>query len=177
MSATYGIFQTVKEASQSLRPQAQRKWKSFSPAACTSEKIPLGSQTCALCAVSAQCVRCREPQPFQTKAQRSGFRLRACQKHFFDKPKRLPRENRGADAFCAEKSGYPRSPVCYKYRSSASRALSQPARARLMSSATSPVHSGAPGRTRRRGSSPLCQRSITLRYCARAFFTLSSHER
>ena len=80
-------FQTVKEASQSLRSQAQRKWKSFSPAACTSEKIPLGSQTCALCAVSAQCVRCREPQPFQTKAQRSGFRLRACQKRFFDKPK------------------------------------------------------------------------------------------
>ena len=78
--------ETVKEASQSLRPQAQRKWKSFSPAACTSEKIPLGSQTCALCAVRAQCVRCREPQPFQTKAQRSGFRLRACQKHFFDKP-------------------------------------------------------------------------------------------
>ena len=38
--------QTVKKASQSLRSQAQRKWKSFSPAACTSEKIPLGSQTC-----------------------------------------------------------------------------------------------------------------------------------
>ena len=39
------------------------------------------------------------------------------------------------------------------------------------------IHHGAPGRTRRRGSSPLCQRSITLRYCARAFFTLSSQER
>ena len=38
--------QTVGKASQSLRPQAQRKWKSFSPAACTSEKIPLGLQTC-----------------------------------------------------------------------------------------------------------------------------------
>ena len=68
-------------------------------------------------------------------------------------------------------------PKSYRYRSSASLALSQPVRARLMSSATSPVHSGAPGRTRRRGRSPLFQRSITLRYCARAFFTLSSHER
>ena len=89
-------FSTVKEASQSLRSQAQRKWKSFSPAACTSEKIPLGSQTCALCAVSAQCVRCREPQPFQTKAQRSGFRLRACQKHFFDKPRSAGGTSSGA---------------------------------------------------------------------------------
>ena len=34
------------KASQSLRPQAQRRWESFSPAACTSAKIPLGSQTC-----------------------------------------------------------------------------------------------------------------------------------
>ena len=72
-------FSTVKEASQSLRSQAQRKWKSFSPAACTSEKIPLGSQTC-----ERKRVRCREPQPFQTRAQRSGSHLRACQKYFFD---------------------------------------------------------------------------------------------
>jgi len=45
--------QTVKKASQSLRSQAQRKWKSFSPAACTSEKIPLGSQTCEGCTLRA----------------------------------------------------------------------------------------------------------------------------
>ena len=66
--------------------------------------------------------------------------------------------------------------VFYRYRSSASLALSQPVRARLMSSATSPVSSATPV-VRLCGNSPLCQRSITLRYCARAFFTLSSHER
>ena len=33
-------------------------------------------------------MRCGEPQPFQTRAQRSGSRLRACQKYFFDKLKR-----------------------------------------------------------------------------------------
>ncbi|WP_418487303.1 hypothetical protein [Faecousia sp.] len=56
-------------ASQSLRPQAQRKWKSFFPAACTSEKIPLGSQTCEEYAAGVPFVRCSEPQPFQTRAQ------------------------------------------------------------------------------------------------------------
>ena len=71
--------QTVKEASQSLRPQAQTKFKAFLPAACTSAKILLGSQTC-----ERKRVRCSEPQPFQTRAQRSGSRLRACQKSFFD---------------------------------------------------------------------------------------------
>ena len=63
-----------KKVSQSLRPQAQRKWKSFSPAACTSEKIPLGSQTCALCACGVQCVRCSELQSLPTRTQRSGPR-------------------------------------------------------------------------------------------------------
>ena len=58
-----------KNASQSLRSQAQRKWKSFSPAACTSEKIPLGSQTCEGHAAGVPFVRCSEPQPFQTRAQ------------------------------------------------------------------------------------------------------------
>ena len=72
-------IQTVKKASQSLRPQAQIKFKAFLPAACTSAKILLGSQTC-----ERKRVRCGEPQPFQTRAQRSGFRLRACQKYFFD---------------------------------------------------------------------------------------------
>ena len=72
-------FQTVKKASQSLRPQAQIKFKAFLPAACTSAKILLGSQTC-----ERKRVRCGEPQPFPTRAQRSGSRLRACQKSFFD---------------------------------------------------------------------------------------------
>ena len=70
----------VEKASQSLRPQAQIKFKAFLPAACTSAKILLGSQTC-----ERKRVRCGEPQPFQTRAQRSGSRLRACQKYFFDK--------------------------------------------------------------------------------------------
>ena len=39
-------FQPVEKASQSLRPQAQIEFYLFSPAACTSEKILLGSQTC-----------------------------------------------------------------------------------------------------------------------------------
>ena len=74
--------QPVEKASQSLRPQAQIESDSFSPATCASEKILFGSQTCELCAVGAQRVRCGEPQPFQTRAQRSGSRLRACQKYF-----------------------------------------------------------------------------------------------
>ena len=74
-----GSLQPVEKASQSLRPQAQIEFHSFSPAACTSEKIHLGSQTC-----ERKRVRCGEPQPFQTRAQRSGSRLRDCQKYFFD---------------------------------------------------------------------------------------------
>ena len=60
----------VEKASQSLRPQAQIKCKAF---------LLLGSQTCG-----RKRVRCGEPQPFQTRAQRSGSRLRACQKYFFE---------------------------------------------------------------------------------------------
>ena len=74
---TDGASQTIKKASQSLRPQAQIKFKAFLPAACTSAKIPLGSQPC-----ERKRVRCGEPQPFPTRAQRSGSRLRACQKYF-----------------------------------------------------------------------------------------------
>mgnify|MGYP007067319553 CR=1 FL=1 len=54
----------------------------FSDDMCVGENT---SQTCELCAFGAQRVRCGEPQPFQTRAQRSGSRLRACQKYFFDK--------------------------------------------------------------------------------------------
>ena len=60
----------VEKASQSLRPQAQIKFKAF---------LLLGSQTCG-----RKRVRCGEPQPLQTRAQRSGSRLRACQKYFFE---------------------------------------------------------------------------------------------
>ena len=63
-------LQSVEKASQSLRPQAQIKFKAF---------LLLGSQTC-----ERKRVRCGEPQPFQTRAQRSGSRLRACQKNFFE---------------------------------------------------------------------------------------------
>ena len=45
----------------------------------------VGENTSRLANVRAQRVRCGEPQPFQTRAQRSGSRLRACQKTFFDK--------------------------------------------------------------------------------------------
>ena len=48
-ASAYGVFQTVKKASQSLRPQAQIEYQSFSPATCASEKIPLGSQTPLFC--------------------------------------------------------------------------------------------------------------------------------
>ena len=63
-------LQSVEKASQSLRPQAQIKCKAF---------LLLGSQTCG-----RKRVRCGEPQPFQTRVQRSGSRLRACQKYFFE---------------------------------------------------------------------------------------------
>ena len=82
-------LRSVEKASQSLRPQAQIKCKTFLPAACTSAKILLGSQTC-----ERKRVRCGEPQPFQTRAQRSGSRLRACQKFFFDKLRLCFRRNR-----------------------------------------------------------------------------------
>ena len=61
-------LQSVEKASQRLRPQAQIKFKAF---------LLLGSQTCG-----RKRVRCGEPQPFQTRVQRSGSRLRACQKTF-----------------------------------------------------------------------------------------------
>ncbi len=38
----------------------------------------------------AQRVRCGEPQPLQTRARRSGSRLRACQKYFFDTLEKTP---------------------------------------------------------------------------------------
>ena len=55
--------QCVEKASQSLRPQAQIKFKAFLPAACTSAKILLGSQTCerSECAAASRGLFKREP--------------------------------------------------------------------------------------------------------------------
>ena len=49
-----------------------------------SGDMRVGENTARLANVRAERVRCGEPQPFQTRAQRSGSRLRACQKYFFD---------------------------------------------------------------------------------------------
>ncbi len=56
-------LQSVEKASQSLRPQAQRKFKTFLPAACTSAKILFGSQTCerSECAAASRSLFKREP--------------------------------------------------------------------------------------------------------------------
>ena len=70
----------IPATSQSLAEFAAadaKKVESFSPAACTAEKIPLGSQTCALCIRGVQCVRCSEPQPLP-KTRRSGSRWSVC---------------------------------------------------------------------------------------------------
>ena len=58
-----GRIQSVKKASQSLRPQAQIKFEAFLPAACTSAKILLGSQTGerSECAAASRSLFKREP--------------------------------------------------------------------------------------------------------------------
>ena len=55
--------QFVEKASQSLRPQAQMEFHSFSPATCASEKILFGSQTCerSECAAASRSLFKREP--------------------------------------------------------------------------------------------------------------------
>ena len=63
---------------------AQIKSESFSPAACTSGKILLALQVWNFCAFSAEIMRAAGCNSLQTRAQRSGSRLRACQKYFFD---------------------------------------------------------------------------------------------
>ena len=70
--------------SQSLAEFASadaKKFQSFSPAACTAEKIPLGSQTCALGAFGVQCVRCSELRSLPQRAQRSGPLWSVCLWH------------------------------------------------------------------------------------------------
>ena len=47
--------------------------------------VYVGKNASRLANVRAKRVRCGEPRPFQTRAQRSGSRLRACQKNIFDK--------------------------------------------------------------------------------------------
>ena len=48
------VFQTVKKASQSLRPQTQIRFNMFFPATCASEKTLISLQTCELCVCNAQ---------------------------------------------------------------------------------------------------------------------------
>ena len=68
----------------------QKSLAEFAPAGANrvsiifSGDMRVGENTARLANVRAERVRCGEPQPFQTRAQRSGSRLRACQKYFFD---------------------------------------------------------------------------------------------
>jgi len=49
-------------------PAGAKKVRSFSPATCAAEKIPLGLQTCALSAKGGQRVRCSQAaDPFVKK--------------------------------------------------------------------------------------------------------------
>jgi len=62
--AAEAVYWNMQKASQSLRPQAQRKFRAFFPMTCASEKILLGSQTC-----ERKRVRCGEPlSPPQTNS-------------------------------------------------------------------------------------------------------------
>ena len=81
--------QIVKKASQSSRPQARKKSGSFSAAACTSPKILYSPQVWNFCAKGAKIMRAEDCKSFQTRTQRSGSRLKACQKYFFDTLARL----------------------------------------------------------------------------------------
>ena len=81
-----------KPAGETLPVQPVRKrLAEFAPAGANrvliifSGDMCVGENTFRLANVRAQRVRCGEPQPFQTRAQRSGSRLRACQKHFFER--------------------------------------------------------------------------------------------
>ena len=69
--AAEAVYWNMQKASQSLRPQAQRKFRAFFPMTCASEKILLGSQTC-----ERKRVRCGEPlSPLKQTPQRSGVCL------------------------------------------------------------------------------------------------------
>ena len=75
-------LQSVKKASQSSRPQARKESGSFSAAACTSPKILYSPQVWNFCAKGAKIMRAADCKPSQARTQRSGPRLRACQKTF-----------------------------------------------------------------------------------------------
>ena len=68
--AAEAVYWNMQKASQSLRPQAQRKFRAFFPMTCASEKILLGSQTCerSECAAASRC-------PLKQTPQRSGVCL------------------------------------------------------------------------------------------------------
>ena len=63
---------SVKKPRRVRRPQAANEVRSFSSAACTSEKIPSRPQVCKLSANSGQCVRAAGCNPLVGKARR-GF--------------------------------------------------------------------------------------------------------
>jgi len=84
-----GSFCRPLQKARRVCVRRRKKFQSFSPAACTAEKIHFGSQTCELCADGAQLVRCSELQSLQTRAQRSGSRLSACQNAFWHARSRL----------------------------------------------------------------------------------------
>ena len=62
--AAEAVYWNMQKASQSLRPQTQRKFRAFFPMTCASEKILLGSQTCE-----------RKRVPLKQTPQRSGVCL------------------------------------------------------------------------------------------------------
>ena len=92
------FFQSVKKASQSSRPQARKKSGSFSAAACTSPKILYVMQVWNFCAKGAKIMRAAWRKPSQTRTQRSGPRLRACQNTFLTRSNKVRRKAR---FFCA----------------------------------------------------------------------------
>ena len=61
-------FQLIKEPRRVSPQQRRKKVRSFSPATCAAEKIPLGLQTCAPSASDGQRVRCSQAaNPFVKK--------------------------------------------------------------------------------------------------------------
>jgi hypothetical protein len=72
-AAPSGAASACQKASQSLRPQAQIKFESSFPAACTSEKTLYGLQVWNLCARGAQIMRAAG-RSFLLKKARGLFR-------------------------------------------------------------------------------------------------------
>ena len=71
-------YSSVRKLSETPRAQAPRS------ALGSVELMQSEASKWNLCARGTQIMRAAGCKPFQTKTQRSGFRLRACQKYFFD---------------------------------------------------------------------------------------------